>query len=110
MNALSWSVPPFVVVKGKYILLSWYDEFKLLKGWRLSVSDNGWTTNEIGLEWIKHFEEHTQYQKVGVYRLLILDGHGSHHSTEFEIFCQDHNIITLCMPAHSSHILQPLVD
>jgi hypothetical protein len=108
VNALGWSVPPFVVVKGKYILLSWYNEFKLLKGWRLSVSDNGWTTNQIGLEWIKHFEQHTQQQKVGVYRLLILDGHESHHSTEFEIFCQEHNIITLCMPPHSSHILQPL--
>jgi len=108
VNALGWSLPPFVVVKGVYILLSWYDEFKLPKHWRLSVSDNGWTTNEIGLDWIKHFELHTQHQKVGVYRLLILDGHESHHSTEFEIFCQEHNIITLCMPPHSSHILQPL--
>jgi hypothetical protein len=27
---------------------------------------------------------------------------------EFEQYCQEQNIITLCMPAHSSHILQPL--
>ena len=94
--------------KGHIILLSWYDEFKLPKHWRLSVSDNGWTTNEIGLDWIKHFELHTQPRKVGGYRLLILDGHDSHHLTEFELFCQDHNIITLCMPSHSSYILQPL--
>jgi hypothetical protein len=40
--------------------------------------------------------------------LLILDGHESHHSTEFEQYCQEHDIITLCMPAHASHILQPL--
>jgi hypothetical protein len=32
INTLGWSVPPFVMIKGKYILLSWYDEFKLLKG------------------------------------------------------------------------------
>jgi hypothetical protein len=31
VNALGWSLPPFVVVKGVYILLSWYDEFKLPK-------------------------------------------------------------------------------
>ena len=37
-----------------------------------------------------------------------MDGHESHHSTAFELFCKDHNIITLCMPPHSSHILQPL--
>ncbi len=45
---------------------------------------------------------------VGAFQLLILDGHESHHSMECEKYCQDHNIITLCMPAHSSHILQPL--
>ena len=37
-----------------------------------------------------------------------MDGHESHHSTEFELFCKVHKIITLCMPSHSSHILQPL--
>ena len=37
-----------------------------------------------------------------------MDGHESHHSTEFELFCKEHKIITLCMPSHSSHILQPL--
>jgi hypothetical protein len=40
--------------------------------------------------------------------MLILDGHESHHSTEFELYCQQNNIITLCMPPHSSHKLQPL--
>jgi hypothetical protein len=40
--------------------------------------------------------------------LLILDGHESHYSDEFEEYCKENNIITLCMPPHSSHILQPL--
>jgi len=44
----------------------------------------------------------------GVYRLLILDGHGSHITPEFNLFATKHKIITLCMPAHSSHLLQPL--
>lgn len=42
------------------------------------------------------------------YRLLILDGHESHHSTDFELYCKDKNTISICMPPHSSHILQPL--
>ena len=37
-----------------------------------------------------------------------MDGHESHHSTDFVLFCKEHKIITPCMPAHSSHILQPL--
>jgi hypothetical protein len=43
-----------------------------------------------------------------VYRLLILDGHSSHATPEFDQFCKDNKIITLCMPPHTSHLLQPL--
>jgi hypothetical protein len=38
----------------------------------------------------------------------VLDGHGNHVNPEFDQFCLDHNIIVVCMPAHSSHLLQPL--
>jgi hypothetical protein len=72
------------------------------------VSENGWTTNEVTLEWLKHFEKFTRTKTVGKYRLLVLDGHESHHSVEFEEYCRTNNILTLCMPAHSSHLLQPL--
>ena len=38
----------------------------------------------------------------------MLDGHESHYLTDFELYTKENNIITLCMPAHSSHRLQPL--
>jgi DDE superfamily endonuclease len=60
------------------------------------------------LEWIKHFDKHTRDQAVGVYRLLILDGHGSHSTPEFQTFCEEKKIIVLYMPPHTSHLLQPL--
>jgi hypothetical protein len=72
------------------------------------VSDNGWTTDKHGFEWLQHFNRFTESRTKGVYRLLILDGHGSHLTIEFEDFCKAHHIITLCMPPHSSHLLQPL--
>jgi hypothetical protein len=51
---------------------------------------------------------HTKERSVGGYRLLILDGHESHNSLEFQQYCKEAKIITLCMPPHSSHLLQPL--
>jgi hypothetical protein len=72
------------------------------------VSENSWTTNKIGLWWLKHFDKHTKGRTIGRYRLLILDGYGSHISPEFDQYCIEHLIIVLCMPAHSSHLLQPL--
>jgi hypothetical protein len=53
------------------------------------------------------FEEHTVYRTRGIYRLLILDGHSSHLTPEFDLFCTEYSIITLCMLLHSLHLLQP---
>jgi hypothetical protein len=97
-----------VVVAGKNHLASWYQNSGFPPDWVISVTDNGWTTNEKGIEWIRHFDKHTKSRTTGVYRLLVLDGYKSHHSAEFEVYCKEHNIITLCMPAYSSYILQPL--
>lgn len=60
------------------------------------------------MDWIRHFNKHTNLRSIGKYRLLALDGHKSHHSTDFELYCKENDIITLCMPPHSSHHLQPL--
>jgi len=108
INSQGWAVPPFIVFKGKWHLASWYEKQNFPAGWRIAISENGWTTNEVTLEWLKHFEKFTRTKIVGTYRLLVLDGHESHHSADFEEYCRTNNILTLCMPAHSSHLLQPL--
>jgi hypothetical protein len=72
------------------------------------VSQNGWTNNQLGLDWLKHFDRSTAKRTNSRYRLLILDGHESHHSVGFERYYEENKIITLCMPAHASHLLQPL--
>ena len=54
------------------------------------------------------FEKYTIYCIKGIYRLLILDSYSSYIAPEFNLFCKEHLIITLCMPPHSSHLLQPL--
>jgi hypothetical protein len=54
------------------------------------VSDNGWTNNGLGLSWLeKVFEKHTVLRTLGKYWLLILDGHASHESAEFDLFCKN---------------------
>ena len=40
--------------------------------------------------------------------MLILDGHGSHLTAEFDYICTENNIIPVYMLSHSSHLLQPL--
>jgi hypothetical protein len=71
----------------------------------ITTSKNGWTDNEIGLEWLKVcFEPETQ-DGDDEYRLLILNGHASHLSTTAIRFCIASKIIPLCLPPHTTHLL-----
>jgi hypothetical protein len=40
--------------------------------------------------------------------MLVLDGHKSHKLAKFQEYYKANNIITLYLPAHSSHLTQPL--
>ena len=40
--------------------------------------------------------------------MLVLDSYESHINAEFNEYCKANSIIPLCLPAHSSHLTQPL--
>ncbi|KAI9037592.1 uncharacterized protein KD926_000154 [Aspergillus affinis] len=42
-----YSLPPRIIFKGKVAIAGWFDN--LPRDWRLEVSNNGWTTEEISL-------------------------------------------------------------
>ncbi|KAL2019740.1 hypothetical protein VTK56DRAFT_9184 [Thermocarpiscus australiensis] len=103
-----WVVPSYFVVKRRNHLLPWYQDSRFQPEWRVHTSENGWTTNEIGLDWLKHFDHSIKRRTRGIYWLLILDGHESHYSVDFEDFCKANDIIPLYLPPHASHFLQSL--
>ncbi|EEA18548.1 pogo transposable element, putative [Talaromyces marneffei ATCC 18224] len=108
VNSTGWALPSYVIFKATtYYQQGWFET--LPQDRRLDISKNGWTTDEIGIRWLqKHFIPHTTSRTKSRYRMLILDGHGSHLTAQFDRICAENNIITVCMPPHSSHLLQPL--
>lgn len=108
VNSGGLVISPLIILKSKKHQASWFESGLILQDWVIAVSENGWTDNKIGFEWIQHFEKYTQTCIAEVYQLLILDGHCSHRLAEFQNYCADHKIITLFMPLNSSHPLQPL--
>jgi hypothetical protein len=87
-------------------MTSWYPG--LPRNWVTEISPNGWMSNKPGLKWLKHSETYTKAHTVAVYRLLIVDGHDSHNIRRFHENCEEQKIIVLCIPPHSSHLLQSL--
>jgi hypothetical protein len=75
----------------------------------ISSSPSGWTNNDIGLSWLKQVFDRSTKEKAGrSYRLLILDGHGSHLTKDFIEYCDRNRILLAVYPPHSTHTLQPL--
>jgi len=105
INAEGWAVPPLIVVAGQYHLATWYQDHNLPGDWAISTTQNGWTNDETGLEWLKHFDHHTGSRSIGQYRLLILDRYGSHHTTDFKLYCRERKIIILYIPLYLSYLL-----
>jgi hypothetical protein len=101
-------VPPFLCVAGRFHLAAWYSSGHIPSTWVIKTTQNGWTDHNTGLEWLQHFDQHTRARQKGRYRMLVLDGHESHINAEFDEYCKVNNIIPLCLPAHSSHLTQPL--
>jgi len=101
VNSAGWALPPCIIFKGKAQLQAWYKNDTLLHDWRIEISPNGWTTDEIGMSWLQNlFIPYTNNQTKGKYWMLVLDGHGSHLTPQFDCTCTQNHIIPICMPPH----------
>ena len=59
ISTKGWAIPPFIVAAGQYHLANWYGESNLPNDWVIATTQSGWTNNETGFEWLKHFDQHT---------------------------------------------------
>lgn len=86
---------------------SWYRE-KLKAGEKVLLSESGFTSDELALEYLQHFIRHTGATPGGPFKLLLMDNHGSHRTPQFILLAHRHHIILFSFPAHMSHCMQPL--
>ena len=106
INAAGEAVPAMLVITGKLHQAAWFKG--LHDDTLVGVADTGYMNDELMLAWIAHFEKHSAHRQRGTWRLLLLDGYGSHHTLEFINYCEEHYIIPFGLPSHSTHFLQPL--
>ncbi|KAK6222765.1 transposase [Colletotrichum tabaci] len=109
ISALGYVLNPLVIYKGKAVQQQWFPlDLSPYEGWQFTATENGWTSDATAVEWLqKVFIPQTLPQGKEV-RLLIMDGHGSHTTTDFMWLCYINNIHLLFLPPHTSHVLQPL--
>ncbi len=64
--------------------------------------------NTFSLEWLLHFARQIEKSRSRAWRLLLLDGYGSHCTRDFVEYCDIHKIIPFNLLPHSAYFLQPL--
>ena len=86
---------------------SWYEHLE--PDALVIVNENGYTNDEVAIQYILHFIEHSAiYGAPNEPRLLLFDGHDSHKTERFITIAEEHNIILCAFPPHTTHLLQPL--
>ena len=109
INASGWILRPMIIFASKTHRTNRFTNNNIPLDWAIAVSDNGWTTDQLCLDWLEDvFELYTKDLTKGIYRLLILDGYSSHLTPTLDQYYTEYKIIPMCKPPGSSHLLQPL--
>ena len=99
--------PPIVICPGEKIMESWVSD-NLLGADVIAVSQTGYTNEKIALAWLDHFIKHVDAGPDKHWRMLLLDGHITHHKADFILQCYENHIVPFAFPSHLTHVLQPL--
>lgn len=106
------ALPPGIIYEAanKGIQSNWVEDIRVGETTaHVTSSPSGWTNNDIGLSWLEQvFDRYTKKKSRRDWRLLIVDGHGSHLTMDFLDYCEQNRILLAVFPPHSTHTLQPL--
>lgn len=104
ISAAGQTVAPFIIYSKNLPVSDFMSG--LPESWTFSSTDSGFINKHLFLNWFKdHFSRGCGRARPV---LVVMDNHVSHLSKEVIDFAQSDNIELLCLPSHSTHLLQPL--
>ena len=102
-SAVGEILPPYIIYKGKRlteVLTSGG-----IEGTKYNTSETGWSNSLTFLDWFEnHFLHHVPTRPC----ILLYDGHATHVTVDVINRARDNGVHLFVLPAHTSHILQPL--
>ena len=55
------TIPPFFIFKGRqHTDFLWETAEEAMGNCSIGMTENGWSNEEMGLKWLKHFEQYTR--------------------------------------------------
>jgi DDE superfamily endonuclease len=100
------AIKPYMIFTGKNPETDWFPPNDQLPNFIYAFSEKGWSDDELAIDWLHRiFLQETPKEK---HQILILNGHRSHLTGEFQYICYQNNVYLLYLPTNLSYKLQPL--
>ena len=100
-------LPPMVIFQSKGLYYSgWFGADDDCAD-RTARSDTGFTASELAAQRPSYLGTWARDAADGQQRLLILDGHRTHHSLEFICYAVQNKVTLLSYPGYTTHLLRP---
>lgn len=101
------TLPPGIIyaATGRAVQASWVASIdKKEHQVHFTTSPNSCTNNDLGLTWLEQvFERYIKGKARRKWRLLIIDGHGSHVTRDFIAYCDKHKTLLLIYLTRHPH-------
>ena len=115
ISAAGDTMKPLVIHRGTAPdkpLDRWFPPSQECPHWRWGFTAKGWTNDEHAIEWLKEVfipqsRRGRDPDDASYWRLLIIDGHGSHIRGEFIFECLINQVLVVYLLPHTSHLTQP---
>jgi hypothetical protein len=98
----------FVFIIQRQRLMQNWVQFELLAEMLIKTFENEFINDEIIIEWLKHFIEHTNSNSLSEWKLLLMNQHDNHCTSEFARLANDHHIRLFSFISHLTHCMQSL--
>ncbi len=108
ISASGEMIPPLIILTEVHILHKWCEENDLNGETLIETSESNYSNDDLIMNWLHHFIDHTRNRRNETWLLLIIDGFGSHSTIPFLELATVNNIVLFRLPAHSTHLTQPL--
>ena len=102
-SASGQEIPPMIIFP--HVRIPQEFETDSPPGSLLAAQKKGWVISELYLGWFNFFLSQIPQLRL---ILLIQDGHSSHITVDLIQLAEENDIHIMCLPSHTTHVLQPL--
>ena len=97
-----------IIISKIHILHKWCEHNDLDDDILIEISESDYSNDDLAMNWLNHFIEHTRNKRREAWIILIIDEFESHMTISFLNKIIDNNIVLFRLSAHSTHLTQSL--